>query len=60
MLDGAGNDVFFVFPLADSGGGKNRLIVRLAAARGEIDFPRGASERLGNRFSRLLKRFCGF
>ena len=60
MLKRRGNDVLFPFPRADGRRGKDRLVVRLAAAGGEGDLPRLGAQTPGYRFPRCGKRLRRF
>ena len=48
--------MLFSFSLSRCGGRQDRLVVRLAAAGGEINLPRRAAEHAGYGFSRLRER----
>ena len=59
VFDGGGDEVFFALQGPDFGGARNGLVVRLAAAGGEVDLPRLGADGPGHRLPGGLKRLPG-
>ena len=60
MLKSGGNDVFFTLFRTETGSGENRLVIGLAAAGGEVDFPGLAAQTSGDFFPGSFQCFFGF